>query len=246
MAHKSSTHSGKSESYDKGRPEYPAEFFVFLSDEYGLNKGSSIADIGCGTGKVTKNFLQRGSKVFAVEPDGDMLRIADRNLKQYPNYVSYQKTAEDTGIETDSVDCIFCGNAYHWFDRKLVAPEFKRISRSNGIVVIATLGGGGNPYDGELWKLYTKSVVVTKPNESLPFESGTYVEKIFLYTVCETYDEFLHGSLSSSAAPSAADAAYRSFCEDIEALFNKYSRDGKLEMNMRLHCMIGSASDLTV
>ena len=88
------THAAKAKSYDIGRPEYPGVFFDFLYNETGLKKDAVIADIGCGTGKVTRNFLERGSKVIAIEPDSDMLGIVNEKLKIYPNYSSFQRTAE--------------------------------------------------------------------------------------------------------------------------------------------------------
>ena len=65
----------------------------------------------------------------------------DIGRPDYPNYISFQKPAEATGIETNSVDRIFCGNAYQWFDRKQVVPEFRRILRAGGKIVVTTFGG---------------------------------------------------------------------------------------------------------
>ena len=137
------THANKAESYDIGRPSYPQAFFDYVYDELGLTQHAVIADIGAGTGKITKSFLERGNRVFAVEPDQDMMTILKRNLRQYPNCTSVEKTAEDTEISPNSIDFIFCGNAYNWFDRNRVIPEFKRIIKSNtkySNIMVATLG----------------------------------------------------------------------------------------------------------
>jgi len=50
-----------------------------------INPNSVIADIGAGTGKITKRFLEKGNKVFAVEPDKDMMRVLKNNLSKFSN-----------------------------------------------------------------------------------------------------------------------------------------------------------------
>ena len=243
------THGAKAESYDIGRPEYPVDFFDFLYNETGLKTHSIIADIGGGTGKVTKHFLERGNKVIVIEPDSDMLCIANKNLSKYQNYYSFQRTAEDTGIETNSIDCIFCGNSYYWFERCKVVPEFKRILRKNGIVVTSWIGNSGfKKYDYEFSEIFGKysKPVLRKRYESPVFLPGTYQEKTFIYTVYQTMDEFLHGVLSESDSPAYGTDTYEPFCEKIKELFEKYSNNGKLETVFKAHCMTGSAENLAL
>lgn len=242
------THASKAESYDIGRPEYPVDFFDFLYGEIGFTANQVIADIGCGTGKVTRHFLERGNKVIAIEPDVDMLHIADIKLNKYPNYSSFQRTAEDTGIETDSINCIFCGNSYYWFERGKTVPEFKRILRKNSIIVTSWLGNEANKYDGELFEIREKykKIVLNKHDESPVFLPGTFQEKTFSFIVYENMEEFLHGSLSASSAPSKLDDTHEFFCQEIHDLFVKYSINKKIEAAMKLYCMIGSVENLSI
>ena len=62
------SHSHKAESYEIGRPEYPFEFFEYLYNEAGFEKNSVIADIGAGTGKVTKGFLKKAARFMPLSP----------------------------------------------------------------------------------------------------------------------------------------------------------------------------------
>jgi len=241
------THAAKAESYDIGRPEYPEEFFDFLYNETSLKKSDVIADIGGGTGKVAKHFLERGNKVIIIEPDNDMLHIADKKLSKYPNYSSFQRTAEDTGIETNSIDCIFCGNSYYWFERGKVVPEFKRILHKKGIVVTSWIGSGFfNKYADELSEIYGKygKPVLRKRYESPVFHTGTFQEKSLSYVVYQTADEFLHGLLSESDSPAPGTDTYKPFCEKIKELFEKYSNNEKFETAFQAHCMVGNADNL--
>ena len=241
------THGGKAESYDIGRPEYPEIFFDFLYNEAGFNPNDIIADIGCGTGKVTKHFLERGNKIIAIEPDTDMLRIADKKLNKYPNYSSFQRTAEDTGIESDSIDHIFCGNSYYWFEHGKVVPEFRRILRKNGIIVTSWIGGGNfKKYESEFSEIYRKysKPVFSKRYESPVFLPGTFIEKTFAYISYQTVDEFLHGVLSESGLPVAGDDTYELCCNEIKEIFEKYNINEKLETAFKARCMIGNAENL--
>jgi len=242
------SHASKANSYDLGRPDYPSDFFYYLYNEIGFSKNDIIADIGSGTGKITRHFLEYGSKVIAIEPDGDMLSIANEKLNEFPNFTSFQKTAEAADIETGSINHIFCGNSYHWFDRKKVVPEFRRILHTGGKIVIATLGdGGSSSYDGELTEVinyYKKPVPNRNIDLSPAFNSGTFTEKVFNYSIFQTFDQFLHGMLSASYSPSALDITYEPFCNDIKSIFDKYNQDNKLAGVMSLHCMIGKAENL--
>ena len=63
--------TGKAGFYS-GRPHYPQECIDYLVDKLELTNDSVIADIGAGTGILTKTFLDIGYTVYAVEPNDDM------------------------------------------------------------------------------------------------------------------------------------------------------------------------------
>lgn len=69
--------------YSAGRPTYAKEFIERLYWAYGFSKRSVIADIGSGTGKFSKQLLDKGSFVYCVEPNRDMRRVAKKELAGY-------------------------------------------------------------------------------------------------------------------------------------------------------------------
>ena len=222
------THANKAESYDIGRPCYPNEFYEYLYGQWGLTKNTVIADMGAGTGKVTKGFLERGNRVYAVEPDKDMMRRLKNNLANFPDCIHIESTAENTEIPAASIDIIFCGNSYHWFDKGMVIPEFKRVLRNAGSkfnIVITSLGQ---------WMADMAS----------PFENGKYIEKTFEYTVYNELHEYLHGNLSASWAPTPEDDNFHEYCESLKQSFDENSIDGKIEVRFKLFCMIGNVENL--
>jgi len=218
------THTHKAQSYDLGRPAYPAAFYDWLYGAFGLSREAVIADIGAGTGTVTKGFLEHGNRVVAVESDNDMRAILAKKLSGFEGCTILGNSAEDTGIAAASVNLIFCGNAYHWFDRARAVLEFKRILKdgSGANVVIAMLNGIA----------------------SSPFREGTYAKQKFPFVLNQSWDTFLHGNLSASSNPSPGDDHYKEFVNERRRYFDKHSRDGLLATEFRLSCAAGNVNDL--
>jgi len=239
------THAGKAESYDLGRPAYPAEFYDYLYTI--ITPDAVIADIGAGTGKVAQGFLEKGSRVYAVEPDGDMRRIAQERLGRYDKCIVLGNRAEVTGIPTGCVDLIFCGNAYDWFDRARVVPEFRRIlRRSDGVnIVLAWLRGSPRKLDElhNALKPYVKPAD-NKLDQSPPFREGAFGTKAFVFTLYQDWNMLLNGLLSFSGSPNPSDDCFEAYCQTIKRHFERYSRDGKLETKFKLTCMTGNVNDL--
>ena len=73
--------NGIGDIYAKYRPSYPQAFIEYLYSDVGINKDSIIADIGSGTGILTKQLLEVGNKVLAVEPSDGMRLVAEVDLK---------------------------------------------------------------------------------------------------------------------------------------------------------------------
>ncbi|MFD3444695.1 class I SAM-dependent methyltransferase [Microbacteriaceae bacterium 4G12] len=60
--------------YDAGTQ--PA-FYLRLAEELGAR---SVLDVGCGTGLVTREFVDRGYAVTALEPSAEMIAVARRRI----------------------------------------------------------------------------------------------------------------------------------------------------------------------
>ena len=117
-----------------GRPTYAKDFINSLYMQYGFNEESVIADIGAGTGKFSKQLLDRGSTVYGVEPNDDMRNTAIKELGKYHRFHAVNGTAADTKMDSESVDFITTAQAFHWFDTFLFKKECKRIIHKNGLV----------------------------------------------------------------------------------------------------------------
>ena len=124
------------ENYVKYRPGYPPAVLDLLRAECGLTPASVIADIGSGTGILTRMFLENGNRVYGIEPNQAMREAGEQLLTGYPGFVSVAATAEETTLPDQSVDFITAGQAFHWFDLARTRPEFARILKPGGWLVL--------------------------------------------------------------------------------------------------------------
>jgi SAM-dependent methyltransferase len=128
--------SSRVDDYIKYRPHYPAEIIDLLADKCGLTPESVIADIGSGTGILTKLFLENGNPVVGVEPNREMREGGESYLAEFARFTSVEGTSEATRLPPQSMDFILAAQAFHWFDQTKTRAEFQRILKPNGWVVL--------------------------------------------------------------------------------------------------------------
>ena len=68
--------SSKADIYAKYRWSYAPEAIQTIFDHTGISQESCIADIGAGTGILTREFIGKVKYIFAVEPNLEMRDIA--------------------------------------------------------------------------------------------------------------------------------------------------------------------------
>ncbi|HZD22089.1 MAG TPA: methyltransferase domain-containing protein, partial [Acidimicrobiia bacterium] len=60
-------------TYEVGRPEYPLEAVEWmLQPVSGPDYVPRVADVGAGTGKLTRALTRLGAAVVAIDPDAEM------------------------------------------------------------------------------------------------------------------------------------------------------------------------------
>src|ERR1700687_4183567 len=84
--------SDRAETYAKYRPGYPEEMVRFLQTF--VSPPAKIADIGSGTGILTRQLMENGYTVWAVEPNEAMRTVAERTLRGDCSFHSVRGTAE--------------------------------------------------------------------------------------------------------------------------------------------------------
>src|SRR5438309_10456873 len=90
--------TGRASDYSMHRPGYPGQILDILKTECGFDQDKTVADIGSGTGLLSRLFLRNGNKVFWVEPNDEMRSFPEQGLYSSPNFVSINGRAEDTTV----------------------------------------------------------------------------------------------------------------------------------------------------
>jgi SAM-dependent methyltransferase len=111
--------------YARGRPHYPREALDWAIPE----AARVVLDVGAGTGVLTRDLLDLGLDVVAVEPLPEMRALI-------PEGRGRDGTAEAIPLDDDTVDAVFVGQAWHWFDRSAALAEAHRVLRPGGMLVL--------------------------------------------------------------------------------------------------------------
>jgi SAM-dependent methyltransferase len=101
-----------------------------------LRPEHAIADVGSGTGLLSKLFLDNGNHVFGIEPNAEMRQAGEEFLHDYKSFASIEGSAEATTLPDASVNFVTAGQAFHWFMPVATRREFQRILRPAGWVVV--------------------------------------------------------------------------------------------------------------
>ncbi len=111
--------------YDK-RADYSADAIKDLLTAMGCTAQSLVAEIGAGTGKLTKELLKHGLTVRSVEPNDAMRDIGSKNTRGQA--VSWSVgTGEATGLPANSFYAVFFGSSFNVVDQVTTLSEVKRI-----------------------------------------------------------------------------------------------------------------------
>src|SRR5881396_2625555 len=95
--------SNRVADYVRYRPGYPPAVLDHLRAECGLLANHVIADIGSGTGLLSKLFLEKGNRVFGVEPNVEMRQAGEEFLRTFQEFFSVAGSAEATTLDATSV-----------------------------------------------------------------------------------------------------------------------------------------------
>lgn len=120
--------------YAKYRPGYPSALFDDLGAAWG--PGTTVADIGAGTGIFSRLLAGRCGRVVAVEPNGPMRAQGQAQSAGIPNLTWVDATGEATGLPGASLDALACAQAFHWLDAGRAAVEWRRILKPGAPVLL--------------------------------------------------------------------------------------------------------------
>ncbi len=118
-----------SRAYERGRPGFPGGAVDLVRRTLGAATGSTIVDVGAGTGKFTRLLVPSGARLVAVEPLVPMRAILHEEV---PSALAVAGVAERLPVRDDAADGIVVAQAFHWFDADRALEEFQRVLRPTG------------------------------------------------------------------------------------------------------------------
>ncbi|MDJ0395356.1 class I SAM-dependent methyltransferase [Rhodococcus sp. G-MC3] len=122
-----------------------------------LSKTPRVADVGAGTGKLTRGLVAAGCDVVALDPDSAMLGTLRTAVPGIPTYVG---TAESLPLDDGTVDAVVLGQAWHWVDPGEGSTEIGRVLRPGGVL-------------GLIWNVRDDSVPWVRQLNSIVPDGGT-------------------------------------------------------------------------
>jgi len=235
--------TGRVESYRLHRPRYPEAIVDLFANECDLTADKQVADIAAGTGLLSEIFLKRDLSVVAVEPNEEMRSAGSTLVEQFPRLRCVSGTAEATGLDDASVDCVTVGQALHWFDLQRTRQEFVRILRPQGwcAVVYNERRRGGDAFHegyerilrefGIDYEQVQEQHLASEGIEQRFFAPG-HAKRAAFANGQQLSLEALDGRIrSSSYIPKPGHARFDEMQEAIEALFTQNQANGYVQLD---------------
>jgi len=229
--------TGKAARYAKCRWDYAPQAIQTLFDLTGLSERSVVADIGAGTGILTRHFIGKVGQIWAVEPNAEMRQVAIDTLGGYPSRHVVDGRAEATTLADDSVDLIVVAQALGWFEPQLTRAEFLRILKSGGWFAELV----NRDTDDELGEALEPIFPTETDTTTLMKRRGTpisfyyghkgFQKWSFAFTTRHTWATFIGVLSTASYAPLETSALYADFARAAKRVFERFSADGILTSN---------------
>ncbi|MFN7249903.1 MAG: class I SAM-dependent methyltransferase [Anaerobacillus sp.] len=128
-------------NYAKFRNDLPIELLESLKHR-GINfKNKKVADLGSGTGVLSRVLHKGGAVVVGVEPSKELIQEAkemDKNEGYMINYIN--AFSESTTLLEDTYDYITVLRGWHWFESEQTLTEIKRMLKDNGSLIVMDSG----------------------------------------------------------------------------------------------------------
>lgn len=240
--------SNRVADYIRYRPDYPLTVVDTLASHLGWGRAVDVADLGSGTGLSAIGFLDRGHRVYAVEPNDEMRVAAEQLLAGRSNFISVAGRAEATTLPASSIDLTIAAQAFHWFDVAAAAVETRRILRPGGhaAVVWNLRRTSGSPFlDGyeALLRQFGTDYGAVSERYADPvtlrqyFGSGGWSEYRFDHAQHFDFDGLKGRLLSSSYTPAVGHPRHAPMLAALQTLFDATAIEGRVafEYDTRLY-----------
>lgn len=239
--------SDRSEDYARYRPSYPEAAIDAILE--GFVGGEVAADIGAGTGISARLLADRGLTVIAIEPNAAMAEAARPH-----SHIEYRTaTAEQTSLETASIDLVTCFQAFHWFEPQTSLAEFHRILKLQGRLALVWNDRERSDAFTQAYSQLMKAasgdhpanrhIESVRPQEVL--EASPYFDQLhhqeFPYAQALNFEALL-GRVRSSSYISLETDELKILHDQLQELFQTWANlKGEIDLKYRTHVYLVAA-----
>ena len=133
------------------------EYGNSVAELVNYKEGSTVMDLGCGNGALTKAFCDKGFAAIGIDGSAELLNIAK---KHYPDIEFIQADAANFTLDK-LVDVVFSNAVFHWIEKEkqmsMLNCVFKAL-KGNGQFVFEFGGKGNNAMiHGALQKAFAEN-----------------------------------------------------------------------------------------
>jgi SAM-dependent methyltransferase len=147
------------QDYDLYHSPYPPEVVDAIVGLSRLHRGSSVLEIGCGTGQLSAPLAQLGVHLVAVELGPHLAARASQHLRPFPHAQVEVGSFEAWPLPSQSFDAVVSASAFHWLDPAVRFAKSAEALRPGGYLTILhvhRVRGGTPGFLADMQPLYLK------------------------------------------------------------------------------------------
>lgn len=234
---------GLAPGYARHRPQYPAQALDWILEAMAERAGL-VADVGAGTGIMTRQLAERGCRVIGIEPNASMLEQAEAEPRlRTIEYRSGQ--AEATGLPANSVAAVVAAQTFHWCEADASLREFHRILKPAGAVTLLwNIHDRTDPFTEGFWRTLHEATPEPEIVDKAHHLAGQVLLTHPLFEQArlratpneQALDEegLLGRAFSASFAPKDCQASARA-AERLRELFHQFEKGGRVHLRYQTH-----------
>lgn len=153
--------SKTSADYALYRDIYPSEFYdCFINNGIGI-KGTTLLDIGTGTGVIPRNIYKYGAKIIGTDISESQIEEA-KKLSKNMDIEYYAQSAEKLDFKPKTFDSISICQCIWYLDPRSLVETLDKLLKDDGKVIITYMAW--LPLEDEIAKKSEELVLKYNPN----------------------------------------------------------------------------------